>query len=75
MVELFARNFNLMNADLTAIDDNAFKTFAGDWIGYTNNISPSWRDVPLRSSAENPGQGGFGGPMGPGGPPMPGGKN
>ena len=75
VVELFARNFNLMNADLTAIDDNAFKTFAGDWIGYTNNISQSWRDVPLRSTAEEPGQGGIGGPMGPGGAPMPGGKN
>ena len=70
IVELFARSFNMMNADLSAIDENAFKTFATDWIAFTNAIAPSWRDIELRSSSEDPGQGGLGG-IG-GGPPGPG---
>lgn len=74
VVELFARNFNLMNADLTAVDEDAFQTFAESWVRFMNGVPPSWYPLALSAtSAENLGQGGTplpGAPGGMGGPPM-----
>ncbi len=73
VVDLFAREFNLMNAELTAIDDVAFNEFAERWITYMNGVQPSWHSMALTTtSADSLGQGGAGGaglpPRGPGGP-------
>ncbi len=59
VVDLFARNFNLMNADLTAIDDAAFKEFAESWVKFMNAVPQSWHYLTLiATSQESLGQGG-----------------
>ena len=73
VVDIFARNFNLMNADLTAIDDAAFKTFAENWVTFMNAVPPSWHSLTLTAtSSDNLGQGGTPGPGLPGGGGFPG---
>ena len=69
VVDLFARNFNLMNADLTAIDDAAFKEFAESWVKFMNAVPQSWHVLALTTtSSENLGNGGTPGqPLPPGG--------
>ncbi len=73
IVDLFAREFNLMNPELTAIDEVAFKEFAERWITYMNGVQPSWYSMALTAtSADSLGSGGAGGaglpPRGPGAP-------
>lgn len=63
----FARCFNLLTADGTAVDEAAFKQFAGDWEQFMKNVSLSGRDFVLDGSQANPGGGGVPGGGIPGG--------
>ena len=68
VIEIFAKKFNLMNAEFTAIDDIAFNDFAEKWVRSMNAEQPNWYPQLLKAP-ENPGQGGPGLPPGPGGGP------
>jgi uncharacterized membrane protein YgcG len=75
VIELFAREFNLMNPELTAINEVAFKEFAELWVNYMNGVQASWYSMALTAtSADSLGQGGAGGAgLPPRGPSVPGG--
>ena len=74
VIEIFAKKFNLMNAESTAIDDVAFNEFAEKWVRSTNAEQPNWYPLALTAtSPANPGQVGPGGFPGPGGGQGPGG--
>jgi len=65
-IETFAKCFNLMNPDETAIDDVKLKDFARKWIGYLDATQESWRDIPVETTTTVPPPPPNGVPPGPG---------
>jgi hypothetical protein len=74
-MEIFCRTFNLMTADQSQVDPDAFREFAKNWITYMKAVPQSWYEVAVEAAADpgNPGAGGMVPGGGPGGPGIPGG--
>lgn len=73
VLNIFCRQFGLLDADGTSINQSGFNNFAIDWINYINQLQPTWREVALSSfdSSTQPGggpPGGLGGGGSEGGP-------